>query len=109
VARKLFFGESLFNDVLSGDSGMIGTWQPECFTAKHALMPDQDVLKSIIQNMPHGEHACHVWRRNNYAVFFAVAVGIRGKTTAGLPFVVYRVFYFGRIISLRKSFRTGIL
>ena len=57
--------EGLLDDVLGGDTCMIGARQPQDFLAVHARLAGEDVLDGVVENVAHGQHAGHVRGRDD--------------------------------------------
>ena len=77
---------------------MVGAGEPECFITIHPGVPDQDILKRIVQNVTHGENAGHIgWRNYNNIRFFSGLI-IRMKISFSQPVFIPSGFDFLRII-----------
>jgi hypothetical protein len=55
---------------------MIRAWLPEDIETTHAMLPDQNILKAVVQCMAHVKGACNIWGWNDdgigfRAIFFA--------------------------------------
>ena len=53
-----------FNDVLSGDTSVIGSRDPDRCKAAHTVPTGHNVLRNVIEYVTHMEDAGHVWRRH---------------------------------------------
>ena len=53
---------------LGCDAGMVGAGLPQHVLAAHPLEPAQNVLKGVVERMPHVQRAGHVRRRDHDAV-----------------------------------------
>ncbi len=85
--RVLLFcpcADLLFDHGLRGDPGVIGARQPEHFLAQHARAPGEDVLDGVVQDVPKGEHAGDVRRRDDDGIRRLGRSGV-GRETSRRP------------------------
>ena len=64
VASLALFGDFTFNDILSGDSGMIGARYPQRVVALHSAGSYDHVLQRVIKCMTEMERTSNVRRRD---------------------------------------------
>ena len=60
--RPAFFAKRLLNFGLSGDSGMVGSGNPNDGMSQLSGSSYEDVLNGVVQNVTHGQNAGHVRR-----------------------------------------------
>ena len=65
--------QRLLDDVLCGDSGVVGAEYPLRVLAAHAVVANQRVLDRTVERMTHVKCAGHVRRRNRDRVVVRVA------------------------------------
>jgi hypothetical protein len=53
MSARSFLGQFPLNDVLCGDSRVVGPGHPEGAVGIHPFVPDQSVLKRVVERMPH--------------------------------------------------------
>ena len=68
VLNDPFFLKRPFHNCLRGNPGMVCSRQPEHFKAFHPRLARENVLDSVIQNVPKRQHAGDIRRRNNNRV-----------------------------------------
>ncbi|OPY11787.1 MAG: hypothetical protein A4E69_02628 [Syntrophus sp. PtaB.Bin138] len=91
-------GQFLFHYVLGGDACMVHSRHPEGIETLHALEADDDVLKRVVQGMPHVEDSRHIGRRdhNGERRFFPFV--LRMKKAGIQPVLVPSFLNFPRFI-----------
>ena len=67
---ETFFRDLLFDLDLRRDAGMVFARQPQDIVTLHSLVTNQDILKSIVECMPHVQLAGNIRRRQHDAVRF---------------------------------------
>ena len=78
--------EGLFDDVLRGDAGVVGTGEPEDFFPQHAGAAGEDVLDGVVQDVAEREDAGDVGRGDDDGV------GRAGRAhTSGVGFKAFVV------------------
>ena len=95
--------EGLFDDVLSGDAGVVGAGEPEDFFPEHAGAAGEDVLDGVVQDVAEGEDARHIWRRNDDGVGragLAHTSGVGFKAFVIQPALIPAGFDFRRRVGL---------
>ena len=70
LAAEVMPGLALFrqlplDDVLGGDAGVIGAWQPQGVVAAHAVIAGKDVLQGVVEGVADMEDAGDVGRRDD--------------------------------------------
>ena len=73
LASERFPGKSLghqlfLDDVLCGDPGMVGSWEPQCVPSLHATPADQDVLQGMVQGVTDMERSRDIRRGDDNAI-----------------------------------------
>ena len=62
----LFLAELAFDDGLGGDTGMVGSREPEDLVSCLAGATGEDVLQGVVEDMAEGQNAGDIrWRNNN--------------------------------------------
>ncbi len=95
--------EGFLDDVLGGDAGVIGAGEPEDFLAFHAGLAGEDVLDGVVEDVPEGEDAGDVGRRDDDGIGRACwrhAGGVCGETAVFHPEVVPLGFDSLRFVGL---------
>src|SRR5882762_592080 len=82
---------------------------PEYVLATHSLEPHQDVLKRVVERMPHVQRAGDVWWRNDDGKGLGTGPGVHAgaKSIRVFPFLGDFRFNRGGIVGLFKHFWTG--
>ncbi len=62
LAAQPLFGKHTLDDVLRGDTGMVGSRHPQGALSAHAPVPDEDVLQGIVQGVAHVQDTGDVGR-----------------------------------------------
>ena len=99
-----FGRELLLDDVLSGDSGVIGAGNPERFVADHSSPTDDHVLDGVVEAVAHVQHGGHVrrWHHDHEGIAIAsvaaAALLIGGKNPRVDPALVNRALYLSRVV-----------
>jgi hypothetical protein len=101
-----FFLQQFFNDVLRGDTAVIGAGDPEGVIAFHPPPTDQHVLQGVVERMAHVERPGDVGGRNDDGVGRSFGIRPRPKEAAPLPEGIPLGFGFFRLIDGGK-FHTG--
>ena len=85
---------------LGCDAGMVGAGLPQHVLAAHPLEPAQNILKGVVERMPHVQRAGHVRRRDHDAVGrSACALGAAGAERLRLfPGGVNAAFDLGGLV-----------
>ncbi len=73
---------------LGGNAGVVHAGNPAGLATLHLLIADQDVLQGVVEDVPQGEDARHVGRRDDDGVGLLGAVGRGVEVSALLPFGV---------------------
>src|SRR5579864_1860924 len=60
-------GQLALDHHLSGNSGVVGSWEPERDITSHAVPARNDVHLRLVQHVPHVQASGHVWRRQQHA------------------------------------------
>jgi hypothetical protein len=97
VTAEVFLGKTFlahrFNDLSLGcNGGMVGAGKPEGAEARHSLVTDENILKSVVKCVAHMELTGDVWRGNNYRIMFFAVVDFGGEITLLCPHSVESVF-----------------
>ena len=107
VTGSTAFGQFAFDDILGGDSGMIGARHPQSRPAGHAVIADQHVLDGAGDGMAQMEYASYIGRRHGDDERRRVGVGktafdllFRAKKAHRLPPCVQLLFPLLRFINL---------
>jgi hypothetical protein len=53
VPVQPLFRKLTFHHILSGDTGVVGTGHPEDIEPLHPFVSAEDILKRIVEGMPH--------------------------------------------------------
>ena len=93
--------EDLVDLALGGDAGVVGAGEPADFLAHHAVPADEDVLQRVVQDVPHGEDAGHVRRRDDDGIGLLVGIRFAVEAFVGLPLGVPFLFDFSGQICFR--------
>ena len=112
AVRLLALHQLALDHHLRGDAGMVGAGLPQHVAPAHALETDEDVLKRIVEGVPHMERAGDVRRRNDNCVRLAgrravVPRGAGGKGSSLFPSAIDGVFDRLRLIGLVEHGRVG--
>ena len=75
---------------------MVGSGLPQGLVTFHAVIATEGVHDRILEAMTHVQTAGYVWRRDNYAIGFAVT--LRGKVALLFPVLVPGLFNGLRVI-----------
>ena len=80
VACQVLFFDALLCETVhhlgfGGDGGVVRAGHPACVLAFHASVADENVLNRVVEHVSHVQHACYVWRRNDYCVGFSFVGG----------------------------------
>ena len=97
-----FFGHPRFR----GDSGMIGSGEPAALISLHPVPAQENILKSVVQNMTHRQDSGHVRRRNHDGIRFLIRIRFPFEKSVLLPKGVPLLFDFRRFVCFRH-FLTG--
>ena len=101
-AAYAFFFELPFNKRLGGDTGMVGARLPQNVFSAHPLITDQDILKRVVERVPHMERTGDIGGRDNDAVGVIAGVprphGLKGPLL--FPKGVNPAFRLGGVVSL---------
>src|SRR5579884_414590 len=73
------------DDVLCGDAGVIGSGDPKCVETAHPLPSSQNILKSVVERMPHVQRAGHVRRGDHHRKGGAIRLGQSMEESFLLP------------------------
>jgi len=93
--------QSLLDDGLGGDAGVVGARHPQRAVALHPVVPDQHVLQGVVERMAEVQGRRHVRRRDDDAV--GVAGSGLGMEGIGLvPAFGDRLFGVDRDVGLRE-------
>ena len=106
VAGELFRRHLSLHHHLGGDARMIRAGLPERVQALHALPADEDVLKGVIEGVPHVQAAGDVRRRHHDAVGGGGGPGVGGEGPRVFPDRIETRFGLGRPIGLVQHRRT---
>ena len=87
-----FLHQLFLDDILSGNTGMVGARHPEHIAALHAAPANQDVLKRIVQRVTDVQRTGHVRRRNDDAIGRAGVLRRGLEVAAADPLLVPAVF-----------------
>ncbi len=101
VAVGAFLGELFFHHVLGGDSGVVGSGQPEHVEPVHAFIPGEDILQGVVQGMPHVERAGHVGGRDDDGKRRAGGIFIGPEQVLLFPEGIPFIFYLMGIVNFR--------
>jgi hypothetical protein len=82
---------------------VIGPRHPQHLEALEPFIPAKDVLKSVIESMPHMELAGYVRRRDDYGIRRFTTGLVCAEKISFLPIPVPMRFDFGKFISFRQS------
>ena len=95
-----FAGQFLLDDVLRGDPRVVHPGHPEGVVALHAAKAGHDVLKGVVQGVPHVEHPRDIGGRDDDAEGLAVT-GVLGMEVIVLePELVPLRLHILRLVSL---------
>ena len=100
MSARIFRCKLPFNHVLRRDAGMVGTRHPQDGVAGHPLPAAEDVLKGIVEGMPHVEYAGDIGGRNYNAVGFFIRRRHGVKKTSLLPLAIPFILNSLRFIHL---------
>ena len=95
----LFFAQLAFNHRLRGDPRVVRPRQPQDLVACLARPTRQNVLQSIVQDMPEGEHAGHVRRGNDNGKTRLGRGGIGREATLLDPLPIPTLLHGGGFVS----------
>src|SRR5262249_20071769 len=102
VLFRLALGGKLpLDDVLRGDTRVIGPWHPESVVAIHPLVADENVLQRHVEGVPHVQGARDVWRRNDDAEGLLARRGVGVAIAVALPDAVPLVLDPARLVAIR--------
>ena len=87
---------------LCGDAGVVAARYPQGAVAFHPLVPDENILQSLVEGMSHVELAGDVWRGHNDGERFLVFVYFRVERPGILPHLVDAVLEGFGIISFAQ-------
>lgn len=76
---------------------MVGTGNPKGIFAEHTRPAHEYILDSIVEHMPHMQHACHIGRRDDYSVGFT-GIGYTLKQVVFQPIRIPFILNISRII-----------
>ena len=111
IAVFALFFKLLFNNILSGNSGMVGSRNPKSIITLHSMITNNNVLQGIIKTVSHMQNTCNVRRRNYDSIFYIgsflrmnrrIFIACRFKTAFFNPFIINSVFKIFWIISFFK-------
>ncbi len=85
VPRLSLLHERLLHHVLRRDPRVVRAGDPACLKAHHPPVTDKGVLKGVVQNVPHVQHAGDVRRGDDDRVGGAGGIGLRMEQTVLLP------------------------
>ena len=83
AAVQTFFGELPFDHHLRGDTGMIGSGQPQSVVAAHAMPAHDGVDLGVLQHVAHVEGAGHIGGRDDEREDAAAGLGRGVEDSAG--------------------------
>ena len=90
ASGSLFFAEIFFDAAFGCDAGVVGSGEPADFIAFHSVPARENILKRIVENMPHGQDAGHVRRGDHDGIRFFIGIGLAVEKAVvfpvGIPF-----------------------
>ena len=108
LAPELFLGLALFClDLfdylhLGRDGRVVGAGKPESGIALHPLEADQDVLKALVERVPHVELAGDVGGRHEDGIRLLLGIALGGECAALFPLLIYAVLIALGVVVFRK-------
>ena len=85
VTGEPFDRQLALDDVLGGDAGMVGTWNPQGSESLHALATNDDVVEGVVEGVAEVELPGHVRRRNHHAERIAIGSVLGAEHTGVFP------------------------
>ena len=85
AARALLFAQILFHAAFRGDSGVIGAGEPADLVSFHPVPASENVLKRVVEHMPHREDSRDVRRRNDDGIRFFRRIGPAVEQPVAFP------------------------
>ena len=55
---------------LCSDRSVVGAWHPASILSVKTSLAHKNVLDGVVEHVTHVEHACHIWWRDYYSVWF---------------------------------------
>ena len=95
------FTQNFIHLAFRGDPGVVRAGEPADRFAHHAMPADQDVLKRIVQHMPHGQDTRHVRRGDHNGIGFLFRIRLAAEQPVILPVGIPFGFDFRRFVCFR--------
>ena len=104
ILRDSFFLHRLHDLRLRGDRCVVRPRHPQRLISLHPLETDQDILKRVVERMPHMKLAGDIRRRNNDRIWIFLLIYLRMKVSFIHPHFVQAVFNRLRVVGFLQFF-----
>ena len=101
ITGQAFFTKFFFNYILSCNTCMISSREPQSFIAAHPVVTGQYILQGFIESVPHMENTGNIRRRYNNGIrrFFTFCICF--KKTSFFPESIHFIFGSFGVINRR--------